>query len=390
MQKPTIRYVVAAVLVAAAALGGFFIFDAHRRAADIEATARKVASHVEQMIAAASDVAAAQRAYVAQGQPQQPWFERSAMLLQQFGQLQLEIRPLLKSRDALAALDQVNEQLKTIVAVDGRSREYLEQGDGLLAADLIFSEGNDAVAAAVKTLRASDGLEQQGATTLRSDLERQQWGALAGIAVIWVAGLVLLTPSTKSSQDDRSFANLGLLDRTPTEDSETRPADPPADSPRQPDLRLVADVCGALARTADADALRDALARAAGVLDARGIVVWIGAGEQLFPALAHGYDERIVARLGPIPRNAANATAAAWRSAQMRTVPADAASLGAVAVPLSGVNGCVGVFAAELREGREQDAAIQAVAAVIAAQLATIVPAWPAPSTSQPVAASGG
>lgn len=390
MQKPTIRYVVAAVLVAAAALGGFFIFDAHRRAADIEATARKVASHVEQMIAAASDVAAAQRAYVAQGQPQQPWFERSAMLLQQFGQLQLEIRPLLKSRDALAALDQVNEQLKTIVAVDGRSREYLEQGDGLLAADLIFSEGNDAVAAAVKTLRASDGLEQQGATTLRSDLERQQWGALAGIAVIWVAGLVLLTPSTKSSQDDRSFANLGLLDRTPTEDSESRPADPPADSPRQPDLRLVADVCGALARTADADALRDALARAAGVLDARGIVVWIGAGEQLFPALAHGYDERIVARLGPIPRNAANATAAAWRSAQMRTVPADAASLGAVAVPLSGVNGCVGVFAAELREGREQDPAIQAVAAVIAAQLATIVPAWPAPSTSQPVAASGG
>jgi len=390
MQKPTIRYVVAAVLVAAAALGGFFIFDAHRRAADIEATARKVASHVEQMIAAASDVAAAQRAYVAQGQPQQPWFERTAMLLQQFGQLQLEIRPLLKSRDALAALDQVNEQLKTIVAVDGRSREYLEQGESLLAADLIFSEGNDAVAAAVKTLRASDGLEQQGATTLRSDLERQQWGALAGIAVIWVAGLVLLTPSTKSSQDDRSFANLGLLDRTPTEDSETRPADPPADSTRQPDLRLVADVCGALARTADADALRDALARAAGVLDARGIVVWIGAGEQLFPAFAHGYDERIVARLGPIPRNAANATAAAWRSAQMRTVPADAASLGAVAVPLSGVNGCVGVFAAELREGREQDAAIQAVAAVIAAQLATIVPAWPAPSTSQPAAASGG
>jgi len=388
MQKPTIRYVVAAVLVAAAALGGFFVFDAHRRAADIESTAREVASHVEQMIGAARDVAAAQRAYVAQGQPQQPWFERSAMLLQQFGQLQSGIRPLLKSRDALAALDQVNEQFKTIVAVDGRSREYLEQGESLLAADLIFSEGNEAVTAAVKTLRAADGLEQQGATTLRSDLERQQWGALAGIAVIWVAGLVLLTPSTKSSQDDRSFANLGLLDRTPI-DSESRPADPPADSPRQPDLRLVADVCGALARTADADALREALARAAGVLDARGIVVWIGAGEQLFPALAHGYDERIVARLGPIPRNAANATAAAWRSAQMRTVPAGAASLGAVAVPLSGVNGCVGVFAAELREGREQEAAIQAVAAVIAAQLATIVPAWPAPSTSQPVAASG-
>jgi len=73
----------------------------------------------------------------------------------------------------------------------------------------------------------------------------------------------------------------------------------------------------------------------------------------------------------------------------MRTVPADAVSHGAIAVPLSGVNGCVGVFAAELREGREQDAATQAVASVIAAQLAAIVPAWPAPSGSQPIAASG-
>ena len=387
MQKPTIRYVVAAVLVAAAAIGGFFVFDAYRRAADIEKTAREVNSRIEQMITTANDVAAAQRAYVAQGQPQQPWFERSAMLLQQFGQLQSGIRSLLKSRDALAAIDGVNEQFKTVVLIDGKSREYIEQGESLLAADLIFSEGNDSIAAAVKTLRAVEASEQQAAAARQSDLERQQWGTLAGIAVIWLAGLVLLTPSTRSPQADQSFAKLGLLERTPT-DSGSQPAETPATSP-QPDLGLVADVCGALARTADANSLRDALARAASVLDARGIVIWIGAGEELFPALAYGYDDRIVGRLGPIPRNAANATAAAWRSAQMRTVPADAMSNGAIAVPLSGVNGCVGVFAAELREGREQDAATQAVASVIAAQLAAIVPAWPAPSSAQSIAASG-
>lgn len=223
---------------------------------------------------------------------------------------------------------------------------------------------------------------------MRSDLERQQWGALAGIAVIWLAGLVLLTPSAQAPHVEQSFGNLGLSDRT-SADFTSQPEPSAVVPPPQPDLALVADVCGALARTTDASSLRDALARAAAVLDARGIVVWIGAGEELFPALAHGYDERIVARLGPIPRDAANATAAAWRSAQLRTVPADAASHGAVAVPLSGVNGCVGVFAAELRDGREQSAATQAVAAVIAAQLAAIVPAWPAPSTSQPIAVSG-
>jgi CHASE3 domain sensor protein len=388
MQKPTTRYVVAAVLVAAAAIGGFFVFDAHRRGAEVAKTAQDVNSRIEQLIATAGDVAAAQRAYVAQGQSPQPWFDRNAMLLQQFGQLQSAIRSLLTARDALAAIDAVNEQVKTVVLIDGKSREYIEQGESLLAADLIFSEGNDSIAAAVKALRMAEASEREASGALQSDLERQQWGTLAGIAVIWCAGLVLLTPSTRIPQTDQSFAQLGLADRTAvaSESPAQTPAIPPAP---QPDLRLVAEVCGALARTADSNSLRDALARAASVLDARGIVVWIGAGEELFPALAYGYEERIVARLGPIPRHAANATAAAWRSAQMRTVPADAVSHGAIAVPLSGVNGCVGVFAAELRDGREQDAATQAVASVIAAQLAAIVPAWPSPSSSHPVAASG-
>src|SRR5262245_62129883 len=388
MQKPTIRYVVAAVLVAAAAIGGFFVFDAHRRAADIERTAREVNSRIEQMIATAGDVAAAQRAYVAQGQSQQLWFERSAMLVQQFDQLQSGMRSLLKSREALTAIDEVAEQFKTVVLVDGKSREYIEQGEILMEADLIFSEGNDSLHGAVNTLRTVAASEQQADGALHSDLERQQWGTLAGIGVVWLAGLVLLTPSTRSPQADQGFAKLGLTETTPT-DSASQPAEIPATTAPPPDLGRLANVCGALARTTDADSLRDALARAASVLEARGIVVWIGAGEELFPALACGYDDRIVARLGPLPRDAPNATAAAWRSAQMRTVPADAVSPGAIAVPLLGVNGCVGVFASELREGRERDAATQAVASVIAAQLAAIIPAWPPPSSSQPIAVSG-
>ena len=393
MQKPTIRYVVAAALIAAAAIGGFFVFDAHRRAAGIDRTAREITSGIQQMMTAANEFAAAQQAYVAPGQPQEPWFERSAMLLQQFGQQQSAIRPLLKSHDASAAVDEINQHFKTIVSIDSKTREYLAQGESLLAADLIFREGHDSIDAATKMLRVLDAAEQQAAAALRADLDRRQAGILAGIAVIWLAGLVLLTPSGRSTHDDAGVEKLNLLDRTAA-DTEPRPADPvPAPIPApssQPDLAVVADICGALARTGDADALRDALARAAAVLEARGIVVWIGAGEELFPAIACGYDDRIVARLGPIPRNAANATAAAWRSAQVRTVPADATSHGAIVVPLSGVNGCVGVLAAELPDGREQDATTRAVASVLAAQLAAIVPAWPAPSATQPVAASGG
>jgi hypothetical protein len=389
MQKPTIRYVVAAVLIAAAALGGVFVFDAQRRAAIIATKARQLGDHIEQSITAANDVAAAQQAYVTPGQPQEPWFERSAAALQQFGQHLSALRALLTAPGALASLNDVNERFKAIVEIDSKMRVYLGEGESLLAADLIFSEARESITGVIKTLRMVDAAEQDRATALTSDLERQQWGALGAISVIWLAGLVLLTPAVRSVRVDEP-ADLSLIDRTAPA-TELRQQEPTAAAvPATIDLAAVADVCGALARTSNADALHDALLRAAAVLEARGIVVWLGAGEELFPALACGYDDRLVARLGPIPRNATNATAAAWRSAQMRTVPADATSHGAIAVPLSGVNGCIGVFAAELPQGRERDATTKAVASVIAAQLATIVPDWPAPSSSQPIAASGG
>jgi hypothetical protein len=44
----------------------------------------------------------------------------------------------------------------------------------------------------------------------------------------------------------------------------------------------------------------------------------------------------------------------------------------------------MGVFAAEVRHGREEDPSMRAVAAIIAAQLASIVSAWPAGSAAGP------
>jgi hypothetical protein len=47
--------------------------------------------------------------------------------------------------------------------------------------------------------------------------------------------------------------------------------------------------------------------------------------------------------------------------------------------PLFGLHSCIGVLSAELRQG-EENPEVQAVAAIIAAQLSTVVPAWPAGS----------
>jgi hypothetical protein len=389
MQKPTTRYIVAAVLIAAAGIGGFFVFDAHRRAASLDAAQHELSTRIDRMITAAGNLAAAQQAYVAPGQPQQPWFERSTALLQQFGQEQAAIRPMLQSPDARAALGDIDTHFKAIVVIDEKAHGYLQEEQNLLAADLIFSEGHDTIDMLVTMLRMLAQSEQQTAVQMRAAAERQQWGTLAAIAVIWIAGLVLLTPSVEPANQDSGLENVALSHRALANPAPQTSA-PPVSPAVTVDLAAAAEVCGALARTTEADSLHNALTRAAAVLGARGIIVWMGAGEELFPALAYGYDDRMVARLGPIQRNAANATATAWRSAQMRTVPADRSSHGALAAPISGAGGCIGVFAAELTEGREQDASTRAVAVMFAAQLAAIVPAWPAPSTSHSVAASGG
>ena len=418
MQKHTNRLIVAAVLIAAAAIGGVFVFTAHQRTAVLDTAANDVASRIDRMIATAGDIASAEQAYVAPGQPDQPWLDRGAMLLQQFGQDAAAIRPLLQSPDASALAD-VEKTFKSIVAIDGRVREELQQEQNLLAADLIFSEGHDTVAGLVMALRNLDAFERQTVAAQRASVEREQWAALGGVAVIWAAGLLMLVPVRAGSgmrlapsevEGDPGSVTRGPLNPEPpdarspsTSLGASRIPDRghvllpnPGVVPSTVDLAVAADVCGAFARTADTAALREALARAAAVLDARGIVVWMGAGEELFPALSHGYDERVVERLGPIPRDAANATAEAWRTARIRTVASNQMFDGALAAPIVGVNGCIGVFAAEVRHAREEDAATRAVATMIAAQLAGILPAWPAASgatekaDSAPLAASNG
>lgn len=378
MQRHTNRLIVVVVLIAAGVIGGFFVFAAHRRIAAIETAAAAVSTRIEQMIATAGEISSAQQAYVAPGQPDQPWLERAAILLQQFRQHAAAIRPRLQTAAAAASLDNVEKNFTSLVAIDDKARQDLQQGEELLAADLIFSEGRDTIAAIGMTLRDIDASEQQAALSQRDLLEEQQWGALAGVTIIWIAGLFLLVrvPTATREPASASLARLNL--EPPTRQSQT-----PAPGSSAVDLEAAADVCGALARTTDTESLRQALARAATVLDARGIIVWMGAGEELFPALSFGYDERILERLGPIPRNAANATADAWRTAQLRTVAGDVMAHGAIAAPLHGVSGCVGVFAAEVRNAREDDPGTRAVAAMIAAQLAGIVSAWPAGSTAE-------
>jgi trimeric autotransporter adhesin len=160
-------------------------------------------------------------------------------------------------------------------------------------------------------------------------------------------------------------------------------------------LLAAADLCTQLARVTDAGELGGLLAQMSAQLDAVGIIVWLAAPDGLIlrAALSHGYAAEALARVGGLDLTSDNATARAFRLVRAQTVSGKDAGPGAIVVPISGGAGCVGVVAAELRHGREQDPATLALARIFAAQLAALTgasasPASPAAPASSSASAS--
>lgn len=163
------------------------------------------------------------------------------------------------------------------------------------------------------------------------------------------------------------------------------PAEPMAASPPRvpdPDFVAVAHVCTRFACVRDAGELQPVLQDAARILDASGLIVWLwddtlGA---LRPALVHGYSDKVLAQLPTVGRDADNPTAAAFRSGQPCAIRGSVHGGGALVLPLVEWDGCAGVLAMEFQQGREQTAAVHAVATIFAAALSQLV------SAARPVA----
>jgi hypothetical protein len=147
-------------------------------------------------------------------------------------------------------------------------------------------------------------------------------------------------------------------------------------TPRTEDglLAAAAELTVSVARVGDLDGLKPVMARLAEHLDAVGLIVWLedASTQRLTPIVTHGYPAETLAHLPPIDLDADNATARAWRLAELQIVPGRGTDPGAIVVPMPSSAGCVGVVAAEVRHGREHDPATLALARILAAQLAML------------------
>jgi transcriptional regulator with XRE-family HTH domain len=177
------------------------------------------------------------------------------------------------------------------------------------------------------------------------------------------------------------FAELeGREEQEEVADLERPAAAPQSDSPartgREISVSAIASVCTRLARALDWREVTTLLGDAAGLLDAVGVIVWQWdpRASSLRPWLACGYPDAVVARLPDVRSDDANAVATAFRSGEQCVVDSAAGTL-AVVVPSLSVGGCVGVLAVELRPGTRERESVCAFTNILAAQLATLLPA---------------
>lgn len=377
MRSRAARLTFGAVAWFAIGAAAFLLSRFETQIASLSASVRVFDQRAREASDAVADLRVAQQAYVAAGQGATYWMPKVASTSEIIGGSLTVLRESAVDASSRSAVDEAAATMSEFAGIDRRARDYLTSGQPLMAADVIFTEGGTAAAAAARQIDAAR-VTAHVATDARQAALRKRQAIVLGVGACLVALVVLLLVPAQAADAGAVSAGLGLDTATPAR------LEPAIDVPKArpaPDLKVAAALITDLGRVRDAQDFPGLLARGAEMLDASGLIVWLGnvAGADLKPVLAHGYAPDVLARIPPVPRSANNAAAAAYRSGTLQIVLArPGGSTGAVVAPIISVDGCIGALSAETRGGAETSECTQALAAIFAAQLASVVAAEPA------------
>jgi CHASE3 domain sensor protein len=378
MRSRAWRFLVLVVLLASGGGAAWSSWQASRQIAQFDRSQREVNHRVDRLLATLDTVTAAQQTYVA------AFFAAPdpARVTELIGQIRSEIdrlRPLVRSLEGGRSLQSVAAAVATLQDVETRAQDHVRVGQSLMAADLVSAEGraaDEAIASGLRTIRTA---EDDAYATARAEALDLSWTVTASVAAAWILCLILLAFGPKPTVPEPTSAPAPAQSLPSIQDVADAPS--PAN---HPDLAMAAEVCTAIGRLTNAEELPELLQRAAAVLGASGVVVWMAAGEELFAAAAFGYPPQVIRQLGPINRAAINATAAAWRDGTLQAVSGNYGARGALAAPMLGPDRCIGVLAVEVGVGQDGEAATRAVTMMFAAQFAAALAGWPAASAAAP------
>lgn len=409
MTRRWVRFALLALFLLVLAGAGVTLFQGDQRATAARTSARQF-DRVSQRIQASVDEARlGMQAALVNGQGAEYWMPKAQQALEAARSGLTDLKQRTSDGAVLNDLDAAAAALDEAAEAHANEGRLLRNELRTQAAAIVFGDGIEALATMadrVEGARLGELSRADSEAAAVRAVELLAAGAVAALSLV-VVGLLLPAGSTT-----REAEQTKAVDEMPSLTESARPArtaeraapvtaaaataplavsasaTPQATEPaavtdaalrpdrrRAPELRAAADLCTDFARLVDAHEMPALLDRAARLLDASGVIVWVAepGADTLKPLLAHGYPAQALARLPAIPRQADNATAAAYRHAEMQIVRTNGMSPGAIVVPILTPAGCVGAMAAEVRLGREASESVRALARIVAAQLSTLL-----------------
>lgn len=394
MHRRALRHGLVVLMFVAAAGAAAFAWSVDQQLAAIATAEHSADSRFDTLVQSIARFDATQQLFDPSREPETDWFTRVRRLL---SQIESEAKGLHTSTAAASAARTFDDITGRVVAAVAKAEENLRDGRDLMATDLVQDEakpGAEAMRAAVIEWRAAEG---NATETARAALVQQLWMVLGGTLAFWTIGVLLLAPR-QTVAAPAAAASLSILSDPAGDLALAAPANvapvPSAPPPQEvPALDLVpaAELCADIARADSGEALAALVDRAADVIGAAGIVVWLEGGEEaLVPALTHGYGLQARTLLGALPLSEENVTTRAWHSGQLQWVEGDSRSRAALAAPMFQGARRTGVLAVELTNGSAAGPLPRALTSILAAQFATALSPQPAAaSASPPLEATG-
>jgi hypothetical protein len=282
--------------------------------------------------------------------------------------------------EARATFDRVRGQVRLIISL-------VASGEPSAASRRIFGTTREDIQRLMMQLSDARQSMARAASSREGGMAHEQSLIAGGLICIWLTALLVLvmagngqTPNPPQVSPADEPQSAGTVGTTPAET-----ASPQNAARDQQQIEGLAAFCDEAAHVRSATELQALLARAATVLSARVLVVWLrdAGATALVPALAHGYDVEQLARRGPLAIDAQTMTSTAFRTSTSSVSTSTAAQPRALAVPLITAEGTTGVLAAELADSASTERLLP-VARIIATQFAVLCPSSasdPAPLT---------
>jgi hypothetical protein len=382
MRSRWIRLTIGLAAPAAFSAAAFLVNLSEQHIARSHEAERVFSLAARDAVTGVADLRISQAAYVATGQDVAFWAPKAASAAESVAGSVTQLRSTATTDAAGAALDAAAAKAAEFAAIDRRARDYLDQGTPVMAGDVVLSDGGETATALVGYIETARTAEQKAAETAEGTQRMREAIAVASAGAIALLAITLLTPRTRPAASTvtpetpalSSPVGLGLRNVP-----ESLPSYASARSAGA-SLHAVSTLCTDFGRVSDLEELKSLLGQAAGLMDATGLMVWVGSadGSELQPALAHGYTQEMLARIPTLRRSADNAAAAAFRSGKIQIVLAhEGSASGAIVAPMLSSRGCVGVVSAETQRGAETSESLQAMAALFAAQLAGVLQTTP-------------